>query len=374
LASITGEQSQQPLASPTTASRPGDVVPKRKASEQLRGVPAKAPRTESLSNRPRSNENSPRPSPHLADRPVVSQRDRSVPTTQSSPAGPTSALKKPVSMASKDGRSTYSSAAASKPPLSKPLVKRPTISDSDPAAKPKKRSFAEIMARAQANAPARESFGKIQHKTIERTLTMRERKVLKAEEARSLKKTGRQQQSSKYSGTATLARGATGRPGQKSGTSSTGKGPKDRTPPVEEKKVKKAALATTGYTGTARPRPGSAAPKPGAAARHGREPERPRFGGALGRPRRYDEEEELDDFIEYDDDEEDGYGRRREYDSAEDESDMEAGISDIDEEEQMAEKVARREDIKEMELEKKLKREKEERKRKALAAAKTAAR
>lgn len=287
-------------------------------------------------------------------------------------------MKKPVSTASKDGRSNYSSAPASKPPLPKPLVKRPAISDSDPAAKPKKRSFAEIMARAQANAPARESFGKIQHKTIERTLTMRERKVLKAEEARNLKKAGRQQQSSKYSGTVTPVRGAISRPGQKSGTSSTGKGPKDRTPPVEEKKVKKAALATTGYTGTARPRPGSAAPKPGAAARPGRESERerPRFGGALGRPRRYDEEEELDDFIEYDDDEEDGYGRRHEYDSAEDESDMEAGISDIDEEEQMAEKVARREDIKEMELEKRLKREKEERKRKALAAvkAKTAAR
>jgi protein SPT2 len=234
------------------------------------------------------------------------------------------------------------------------------------------------MARAQANAPVRESFGKIQHKPLEKPLTMRERKELKAEEARKAKLAGRHQASGKYNGSAAAARGASGRPGQKPGTALAAKGPKDKTPPVEEKKIKKAALATTGYTGTARPRPGSTVSKPGTAPRPGGEAdrERPRYPGGLSRPRRYEEDEELDDFIEYDEEDEPtgyGYGRGREYNSAEDDSDMEAGLSDIDEEEQMAEKVARREDLKEMELEKRLKKEKEERKRKALAALKSKA-
>ncbi|KAK4451512.1 hypothetical protein QBC34DRAFT_436632 [Podospora aff. communis PSN243] len=379
LASITGEKSAPASPSPTIATRPSDVVPKRKASEQLRGAPTKAPRTESLVNRPRSNDNSPRPSPHLADRPAPSQTNRPTSVSQSSPAAPTSALKKPLSTASKDGR-TVSSAAASRPPLSRPVANKPANADSDSAAKPKKRSFAEIMMRAQANAPIRESFGKIQHKPVEKLMTMKERKELKVEEARKAKLAGKQQATGKYTGTA-AGRGTPGRPGQKPGAASAAKGSKDKTPPVEEKKVKKAALATTGYAGTARPRPGSTTSKPGSTARPGRpvDRERPRYGGGVSRSRRYEEEDEFDDFIVDDEDDDPngyGYGRAREYDSAEDESDMEAGLSDIDEEEQMAERMARREDLKEMELEKRLKKEKEERKRKALAAlkSKTAAR
>ncbi|KAK0655592.1 hypothetical protein B0T16DRAFT_487087 [Cercophora newfieldiana] len=371
LASITGEKSEQALPSPTTATRPNDTIPKRKASEQLRGAPTKTPRTDPPANRHRPNDNSPRPLPPPTDRPDANHRDRPASSSQSSPAGPSSALKRPVPTASRDGRSTPSSASARPPP--RPVVTRPA--DSDPAAKPKKRSFAEIMARAQANAPVRESFGKIQHKPIERSLTMRERKELKAEEARKLKKTGgKPQPVSKYTGTAAPARGTPGRPAPRPGAAA--KGARVKTPPVEEKKVKKAALATTGYTGTARPRPGSTVSKPGAAARPGREAERerPRYAG-YSRSRR-EEEEEFDDWIDYDEEDEPngyGYGGRREYDSAEDESDMEAGLSDIDEEEQRAERVARQEDIKEMELEKRLKREKEEKKRQALAAIKAKA-
>lgn len=72
----------------------------------------------------------------------------------------------------------------------------------------------------------------------------------------------------------------------------------------------------------------------------------------------------MDDFIEYDD-EEPGYGQGGGYDSAE-ESDMEAGMSDIDEEERRAEFQARREDQMQEALEKKLKREKEERRRRLM--------
>ena len=91
----------------------------------------------------------------------------------------------------------------------------------------------------------------------------------------------------------------------------------------------------------------------------------------MSRPRRTDDyDDELDDFIEYDDEEEEpGYARAREYASEDDESDMEAGISDIDEEETRAEKVAKIEDAREKALEEKLRREKEARKAAALAAA-----
>lgn len=155
-----------------------------------------------------------------------------------------------------------------------------------------------------------------------------------------------------------------------------------KTAPAEEKKVKKAALATTGYTGTARPRPGaSTSSKPGATSRPGSEAQsrdRPRYGGPLSTSRRrHEEDEDLDDFIVDDeDDEEDpgyGHGRQYRYDSYDEESDMEAGISDIEDEEQQADRYARREDMEQEALEKRLKREKEERKRKFLDAAKSKA-
>ena len=136
-------------------------------------------------------------------------------------------------------------------------------------------------------------------------------------------------------------------------------------------KIKKAATATTGYTGTSRPKPGAPT-----SSKNGKEPR----GGALlnqpkprsrpsGRSRHhdeYDDEEELDDFIEYDD-EEDAGGAGPRYDYASDgSSDMEAGLDDIDDEERQAEYIARKEDIEEQRLEQNLKMAKEDRKRRAL--------
>ena len=136
-------------------------------------------------------------------------------------------------------------------------------------------------------------------------------------------------------------------------------------PPEPEKKIKKAALATTGYAGTARPRPGNPAKKT-----HG-----PRGGALLNGPvhhhgskSKYDDyDEELDDFIEYDDEEDDD-GRGPRYDYASDNSsDMEAGLEDIDDEERSAERIARMEDIEEQRREARLKAEKEERRRRWMA-------
>lgn len=228
------------------------------------------------------------------------------------------------------------------------------------------------MARAKANSAVRESFGKIQHKTIEKGPTMRERKEQKAEESRLSKKGVRPQPQSRNGMTVSSRVGATSAnnrslpPSKSTSKSTTIRGKTGASPVSEEKKVKKAALATTGYTGTARPRPGAKPSKPGAVAL----PERvapgggARYGGALTGRKRYDDyDEEMDDFIDYDDEEEVDPRAKPRYGYAdeEDESDMEAGLTDIDEEERRAEMVARKEDQEQEALEMKLKREKERR-------------
>jgi protein SPT2 len=266
-----------------------------------------------------------------------------------------------------------------KPLATKTIPTRPAPKPSNDAP-PKKRSFAEIMQRAKTaqETIAKAPLGKIQHKTIERGMSMKERKELKAQEARKAKKGARHEASGRSAGPGVPRNGSNGAD-HRNGTSST---PFRKTvtardknaPVVEEKKVKKAALATTGYTGTARPRPGSSSTKAGAASSRptsdSKHVERSGYGNGLSsrRYKRY-EEDEMDDFIEYDEEEDEpGYGRRRGYDSLdEDESDMEAGMSDIDNEERVAELQARREDQEQELLEKKLKREKEERKRQYLA-------
>lgn len=211
---------------------------------------------------------------------------------------------------------------------------------------------------------------------------MKERKEMRTEEARKSKTTSRKAVPGRSGTTITPLRDGTRPAGVRNGTSSGPTSTRKLAPPVEEKKVKKAALATTGYTGTARPRPGaSTTSKASAASRPSSEAlsrDKPRYGGPLSSSRRKyeDEEEELDDFIEYDEEEEEpGYGnaRRYKYDSYDEESDMEAGISDIEDEEVKAERFARREDLEQEALEKRLKREKEEKKRKFLEATKSKA-
>lgn len=210
---------------------------------------------------------------------------------------------------------------------------------------------------------------------------MKERKEMKAEEAKKARMAARKGDPPRSGPpTAPLRDGAkplSSRVGPTSAPIRT----KKSAPAVEEKKVKKAALATTGYTGTARPRPGTTTTaKPGAASRpssEGPSRDKPRYGGPLSTSRRrYDEEDDMDDFIEYDEEEEGtgyGAGPRYKYDSYDDESDMEAGLSDIEDEETRAERFARREDMEQEALEKRLKREKEDKKRKFLEAAKSKA-
>ncbi|PHH75274.1 hypothetical protein CDD83_4428 [Cordyceps sp. RAO-2017] len=80
-----------------------------------------------------------------------------------------------------------------------------------------------------------------------------------------------------------------------------------------------------------------------------------------------DYDEDMDDFIEYDDDEGGEDGPRYGY-ASDGSSDMEAGLEELDVEERRAELLARKEDIEEERLEKSLKAAKEDRKRQALEA------
>ncbi|KAK4035240.1 hypothetical protein C8A01DRAFT_48508 [Parachaetomium inaequale] len=375
LASITGEK---PSPSSNLVPRPSAPLSKRKAEDEPRPAGVKLARINSFPDKSAgSNDNSPKPSPRPAHRPL----DRSCANQASNPR-PASDNKRalnerPSAADPKAGSAGTRPANGSKPLPSRPLANRPSPTDSGP---PKKRSYAEIMARAKANSEQRESLGKIQHKTVERTLTMKERKEMKVEDARKAKMAARKSATGRPGATSAHLRDVARVSGARNNLPSASA---KKTPPVEEKKVKKAALATTGYTGTARPRPGaSTTAKPGAPSRPGSEArsrDRPRYGGPLSSSRRgRDEEDDLDDFIVDDEEEEEeqpGYGHARQYryDSYEEESDMEAGISDIEDEEQLADRQARREDLEQEALEKRLKREKEERRRKFLDATKSKA-
>ena len=251
-------------------------------------------------------------------------------------------------------------------------------------AQPKKGSYAEIMARAKAAQATMGPVGKIQHKALDKVPTKREREELKAEQVRASKK-GVKPHSTRPGPPRPGVNGSGGLRDRdmdrhRDGSNAIGRA-KDGGRPVngktakaaeEDRKLKKAATATTGYTGTARPPPGAS--KAGSPSRatatngsrdrhHGQRPYGA-FSARRGRDDDYDEE--LDDFIEYDDDKPEYGGARRGYggySDEEDESDMEAGLSDIDNEERRAEVYAKQEDRREEELEKRLKREKEERKR-----------
>ncbi|KAH9887773.1 hypothetical protein F4778DRAFT_418748 [Xylariomycetidae sp. FL2044] len=267
----------------------------------------------------------------------TTQRGNSATTVSRSAARPsnTSQTKQP-SDATDRPRLNQSSGSASKVAPAKPSPTTPTTVD--PCKAPKKGSFAEIMARG---AKAQETMGKvgmIQHKAIDKPPSKRERENAKSEQKSVMQGRG----GKPYLGNAR--------------------------PSSTSKKVKKSATATTGYTGTARPRPGGSSNK----SSHSRndQPSRPgRPGGLLAPPRMsrrddyYEEDDELDDFIVNDEDDDEQQDPRGGGYYSDVSSDMEAGMSDIDGEERRAELAAREEDRREQALEERLKREKEERRR-----------
>ncbi|KAI1119595.1 hypothetical protein F5Y14DRAFT_395860 [Nemania sp. NC0429] len=303
----------------------------------------------------------------------TSQRTVSTPNGRPSTtiSSDTARAKRPSEVSSRP-RLNQSISTATKVAPSRPSPTTPTLSN--PSQAPKKGSFKEIMARGAKAQEVMGKVGMIQHKSTDKGVIKKEREVAKPEQRTGMGSGAKGKTGTSYTGT--------GRPSAMTGRDNGAA--KTRTPPkngpsresktggkaksasatneVVEKKVKKSATATTGYAGTAR------GARPGAAASKGpsRSNERSRHGGLLEPPRmrsrgKSEEEydEDLDDFIDYDDEEEDTGPR---YYDSEGSSDMEAGMSDIDSEERRAELFAREEDRREQALEEKLKREKEDRK------------
>ncbi|KAI1764022.1 hypothetical protein GGR53DRAFT_495276 [Hypoxylon sp. FL1150] len=266
--------------------------------------------------------------------------------------------------------STGALAAASKAPPAKPSPTTPTTSD--PSRAPKKGSYQEIMERAKKAQATMGKVGMIQHKAIEN----KKERPIKGEQKPGMTK-GKDGKPYLGNGRPSAASSREAkRPGMASREGSRvsatkdikagGKKPSTSGAEAMEKKVKKSATATTGYTGTARPRPGAAS---GKSSTSRKESSSYKSGGLLAPPKakrrdQYEDEydDEMDDFIDYDDDDEDPRGTGYGY-ASDASSDMEAGLSDIDVEERRAELLARQEDKREQALEEKLKREKEERKR-----------
>lgn len=232
------------------------------------------------------------------------------------------------------------------------------------AAPPKKGSHAEIMARAKAAQEMVKDKGRpgeIKHKPIEKGASkMSGRSAGGASWGSKSNRSGlggddKDVKSRRLSEKVEKTGGFTATAKPKPGANREGKAA--TTLPVEPvKKIKKAATATTGYTGTARP--AKANPRANissaAAARRDSTPSSrlpPQPSRGYEKPgRRYS-------YAHEDEEEEEDY-------ESDVSSDMEARREDLEEEEEMALRIAKRED---QEEEKRLKREAEE-KRKRLAA------
>ena len=260
------------------------------------------------------------------------QIPRTTPLTNP-PANPT---RPPISGSSSGAaipyRGTSRPTAASAPP---------TTPTGDALKAPKKGSYAEIMARAKANQ-SKPAVGTISHKPKEQIAPSYKKELKLKKKALKDKKLGIKNDS---------------RPGS-SGSLSSSPAPG----PGGNKKI-----AVPAYKGTAKPKPQLPQPtykgtmKP--VSTTAKVPTA-RDRDAHPRKARYDEyaatdEDDLDDVEE------------DEYDS-DGSDDMEAGFTDVEQEETVATKVARKEDEEEAKLEAKLKKEKEERRKRLEQLAKKA--
>ena len=241
-------------------------------------------------------------------------------------------------------RSTIPLRGPSKPT---PAPNTPKASAPTTTKVPKKGSYAEIMARAKAAEPKAAAVGIISHKPKEKAQLSYKKEMQLQKKAAMNKKLGIKDIEKRPSSSGSISSNST--PG-----------------PQDNKNTQQPA-----YRGTAKPTAPAKPVKP-----------QPTYRGTMkagdstvtkpdskvrdGKPvkLRYDEyaatdEEDLDDV------EEDDYG-------SDESDDMEAGFSDVEQEETLAARTARLEDEAEAKLEVKLKREKEERKRKLEALSKKA--
>ncbi|KAL2114442.1 hypothetical protein VUR80DRAFT_7130 [Thermomyces stellatus] len=321
LAQIEGGKPSNEPAQPVART---NVVPKRRADDQLRKEPAKTVRTGDKAASSPGIPSRPAPQPTSSDRPAP--RTPAKPAATSKTNGATGA--KPPSGPAKPSPSTNAAAASAQTPQ-KPL---------------KKGSFAEIMARGQRAQETMGQVGKIQHKRLEVPAKKDKDEEAKADPRSAARKPGK----------STSARET--KDGKAADPKSKRKSP--ASDPEPKKKVRKPP-PSTGYAGTARPRATPAASRTS----------RPASGGVVLNPQirrpsraREEDEDSLDDFIIDDEDEEHG-GPRYGYNDGYESSDMEAGIDEIDDEEARAAAIAREDDLREEMEEKRRKEEKMRRKR-----------
>ncbi|KAK8168487.1 hypothetical protein BKA80DRAFT_267043 [Phyllosticta citrichinensis] len=310
------------------------LLPKRKAESDAEAARAKAPRKEVPPARPspapRTATSSPLPRPTTKPPVPSSSSSNTIPYRGTSqPSGPVNNARKNAPSAANPASKPAVSAGASKPVLNKSA----TTAAVKPAssAPPKKGSFQEIMARAKAAQEASRSVGAIKHKPVEKM--SKKEKLAHEAEAKAKQGTGPPPR--------TVQKGQAKVPESKN------------TKPSEPEKKKSADL---GYQGTMRPSPreptyqGTMNKGSALKSRSGSyDRSRSASLGARPPPKRYTYYDEDDDMEEEED-----------YDS---ESDMEAGVFDVDREEQEALRIARREDELALKEEEELKRKKLERKK-----------
>lgn len=239
------------------------------------------------------------------------------------------------------------------PPTSSNGTGAVTASAVQPAKPPKKGSYAEILARGKAAQATLGKVGRIQHKAIEKGLSKRERQELKEQGSQSHRVSKR---SSKPGVRMPLREGRDGAR-EKGGKISS----KTKVLTTPEKKIKKAALATTGYTGTARPNP--APIRSSKSTTPSRANNKYGYGrSSSSRQDTYATEDE-DEVEEDEEDEEEDYG-------SDISSDMEADVFEVDEEEERAARIARKEDEEALREEARHQREKEIKRRRLAEMAK----
>ncbi|OJD32840.1 proteophosphoglycan ppg4 [Diplodia corticola] len=344
--------SQAPVTKPTQTPRVGGpsngvsstTAPKRKAEGEPASVPAKAVRRDLDPSRSNPVSRTSTASPVV--KPATPASSSSMPYRGTAQPSGSAVARKPTTYASvaKSGPSTNAAAAK---PVPKPVTKPAPAVSAAPAASgpaPKKGSYQEILARAKAAQQEKPPVGAIKHKPLEK-LTKKEKLAL--------------QEKNKQAAAAAKDPKLALKQGLKPGLKGPAKGVDAKAGEAVKEKKKAPDL---GYQGTMRGTMRPAAKEPayqgtmhkGAAA--ARRPgldrgDRSRSGSLGPRPmeKRYR-------YYEDDDEEEE-----ENYDS-EGSSDMEAGIFDVDQEEQMSLRVARKEDEEALREEEALKRKKLERK------------
>ncbi|KAB8303585.1 hypothetical protein EYC80_004984 [Monilinia laxa] len=327
LAQISGGPSPSPTMTMPTATLP----PKRKANDELRKPVDKLQK----------------PNTTTASRPITqAQRPTAVDTSMGRMKIDTN-QRRPTPNSANTTNTTFKNGQPTPPP-----------SSTESAKPPKKGSYAEIMARGKAAQATLGQVGKIQHKRIDKPQPKRELDKARTQKGKTIQK-GIEPNSKFQKPGQTLGRNV------QSGTNGTKSVGAKAQPPVVEKKVKKAATATTGYTGTARPRPGG-----GATAT---KPAAPSYSSRSGGNDRYKNgKKNLDRYYDTDEDEDDMEDEIEEDDYASDvSSDMEAAAFEVDDEEEKAAIIARREDAEALAEENRLKREKAEKRARLAAMAKS---